>query len=245
MQRDDRIDRVTAAVTLHFLVCDGEVGLFCMVMITFEFSEAYLYFVFLQAVFACMTMLLFSKALDDIVHFMVVFMVVFSASVGAGWVLFGPDAPGAPLPHLRHAHMLPAEPRTLRPERDFRGEEGPEIRRERAEPQKTKDSLKMKVLKLEERLLRKMLDTKNGRILDDVMDGFDVRDNDIQIGELIDGGRPRAGEMRCPGVRVGSWMFGGDGRVLRLAVPLCFSAFVARCGSASAALQSPSHLSNI
>ena len=53
MQRDDRIDRVTAAVTLHFLACDGEVGLFCMVMITFEFSEAYLYFVFLQAVFAC------------------------------------------------------------------------------------------------------------------------------------------------------------------------------------------------
>ena len=40
MQRDEWIDRFTAAVTLHFLVCDGEVGLFCMVMITFEFSEA-------------------------------------------------------------------------------------------------------------------------------------------------------------------------------------------------------------
>ena len=68
--------------------------------------EAYLYFVFLQAVFACMpTMLLFCKAfrpqprmvteaigaaLDDIVHFMVVFMVVFAAFVVAGWVLLGP-----------------------------------------------------------------------------------------------------------------------------------------------------------
>ena len=70
--------------------------------------EAYLYFVFLQAVFACVTtMLLFCKAfrpqprlrmvteaigaaLDDIVHFMVVFMVVFAAFVVAGWVLFGP-----------------------------------------------------------------------------------------------------------------------------------------------------------
>ena len=40
MQRDDRIDRVTAAVTPRFLVCDGEVGLFCMAMITFEFIEA-------------------------------------------------------------------------------------------------------------------------------------------------------------------------------------------------------------
>ena len=40
MQRDEWIDRFTAAVTLQFLVFDGEVGLFCRVMITFEFSEA-------------------------------------------------------------------------------------------------------------------------------------------------------------------------------------------------------------